>query len=119
MERKRKALLLIDANSGLDNKDFAPFIAEASLCDAIGGYHDIDAPNTQVDGSKAINFIFATPNVMDIIYCTGMLQFYDGIHSDHRGLYCNIYILQLLWGEIHQIPPQLTCCYHTRYRRQG
>eukprot|EP00957_Ditylum_brightwellii_P086390 6573223-Ditylum_brightwellii.AAC.1 len=34
-----EVMLLVDTNSGLEDKDFAPFIVEAGLCDAIGGMH--------------------------------------------------------------------------------
>eukprot|EP00957_Ditylum_brightwellii_P135297 10316826-Ditylum_brightwellii.AAC.2 len=74
---------MVDANSSLDDKAFAPFIAEAGLCDVIGAAHGIDTPNTHAEGSKAINFIFCTPALLPTIRCSGMLRFYDGIHYDH------------------------------------
>eukprot|EP00957_Ditylum_brightwellii_P039591 2994946-Ditylum_brightwellii.AAC.1 len=56
-KQEREVILLTDVNSGLDDKDFTPFIAESGLCDTIGGTHGIDTPNTQADGSKTIDFI--------------------------------------------------------------
>eukprot|EP00957_Ditylum_brightwellii_P143224 10912639-Ditylum_brightwellii.AAC.1 len=35
-KQKGEVIILVDANSGLDDKDFAPFIAEIGLCDIIG-----------------------------------------------------------------------------------
>eukprot|EP00957_Ditylum_brightwellii_P186371 14190619-Ditylum_brightwellii.AAC.1 len=34
-KQEGEVILLVDANSGLDDKDFAPFIAESGLCDII------------------------------------------------------------------------------------
>eukprot|EP00957_Ditylum_brightwellii_P153532 11685804-Ditylum_brightwellii.AAC.1 len=45
-KQEGEVILLVDANSDLDNKDFAPFIAESGLCDIIRGTHGIDTPNT-------------------------------------------------------------------------
>eukprot|EP00957_Ditylum_brightwellii_P039777 3011360-Ditylum_brightwellii.AAC.1 len=56
-KQEGEVILLVDANSGQDNKDFAAFIAESGLCDTIRGTHGIDTPNTQADGSKTIDFI--------------------------------------------------------------
>eukprot|EP00957_Ditylum_brightwellii_P000583 45051-Ditylum_brightwellii.AAC.1 len=58
---------MVDAILGLDNSDFAAFVADIGMCDAIGGHHSIDAPNTHAEGSKAINFIFCTPGIMDTV----------------------------------------------------
>ena len=87
---------MVDANSGLDAKDFGPFVAKIGLCDIIGGTHGIDTPNTHAEGSQAIDFMLATPNIMNMIKRSGMLRFYDGIHSDHRGIYVDLNILHLL-----------------------
>eukprot|EP00957_Ditylum_brightwellii_P180160 13723210-Ditylum_brightwellii.AAC.1 len=75
---------MVDVNSSLDDKDFALFIAEAGLCDVIGAAHGIDLPNTHAEGSKAIDFILCTPALLPTIRRSGMLWFYDGIHSDHQ-----------------------------------
>eukprot|EP00957_Ditylum_brightwellii_P173164 13182341-Ditylum_brightwellii.AAC.1 len=58
---------MVDTNSGFDDRDFMPFVAGVGLCDTIGGHHGIDAPNTNAVGSKAIDFIFCTPSIMDTI----------------------------------------------------
>eukprot|EP00957_Ditylum_brightwellii_P146633 11162515-Ditylum_brightwellii.AAC.1 len=78
-----EVMLLVDANSGLGSKNFALFIAEVGLCDTIGGRHGIDSPNTHADGSKTIDFIFCSPGMIETVKRSRMLQFYDGIHSDH------------------------------------
>eukprot|EP00957_Ditylum_brightwellii_P013175 995082-Ditylum_brightwellii.AAC.1 len=82
-----KVLLLVDANSGLDEKDFTLFVSETELCNVMGGTHSIDTPNTHAEGSKTINFMLCSPNMLSMIKKCGMLWFYDGIHSDHRGIF--------------------------------
>eukprot|EP00957_Ditylum_brightwellii_P061518 4668466-Ditylum_brightwellii.AAC.1 len=52
-KNKGKVILMVDANSGLADKDFAPFVAEVEMCDIIGGNHDMDMPNTQAEGSES------------------------------------------------------------------
>eukprot|EP00957_Ditylum_brightwellii_P186119 14170017-Ditylum_brightwellii.AAC.1 len=49
-KREGEAFLMVDANSSLDDKAFAPFIAEAGLCDVIGAAHGIDSPNSHAEG---------------------------------------------------------------------
>eukprot|EP00957_Ditylum_brightwellii_P075303 5721956-Ditylum_brightwellii.AAC.1 len=86
-KQEGEVVILINANSGLDDKDFTPFIAEIGLCDIIGDTHGIDTPNTQADGSKIIDFILCVPDIITMIQWCGMPRFYKGIHSDHQGLY--------------------------------
>eukprot|EP00957_Ditylum_brightwellii_P148430 11300294-Ditylum_brightwellii.AAC.1 len=62
--KEGEVMLLADANSGLGDKDFAPFIAEIGLCDVIGGKHGIDSPNSHAEGTKAIDFIFCSPDML-------------------------------------------------------
>eukprot|EP00957_Ditylum_brightwellii_P033788 2560491-Ditylum_brightwellii.AAC.1 len=94
-----EVILLVDANSGLEDKDFALFIAKTGVCDIIGATHGIDTPNTQANGSKTIDFLLCTPNTMVTIKKCGVFRFYKGIHSDHQGLFCDMNILHLLRGE--------------------
>eukprot|EP00957_Ditylum_brightwellii_P132432 10098632-Ditylum_brightwellii.AAC.1 len=98
-----EVMLLVDANSGLGDKDFAPFIAEVGLWNIIRGRHGINSPNTHVDGSKAIDFIFCSPGIIETVKRSGMLHFHDGIHSDHQGQFCDVNILHLLRGKIYNI----------------
>eukprot|EP00957_Ditylum_brightwellii_P195403 14888137-Ditylum_brightwellii.AAC.2 len=98
-KHESKVLVLVDANSGVDKKDFASFISEAVLCNAVGGTHGINTHNTHAEGSKAIDFMLCSPNMLPMIKKCGMLWFYNGIYSDNRGLFCDINILHLLCGQ--------------------
>eukprot|EP00957_Ditylum_brightwellii_P156041 11876972-Ditylum_brightwellii.AAC.1 len=51
-----KVLLLVDANTGLDETEFSAFLAKTGICDIIGAHHGINTPNTHADGSYAIDF---------------------------------------------------------------
>eukprot|EP00957_Ditylum_brightwellii_P098190 7481378-Ditylum_brightwellii.AAC.1 len=82
-KQEGEVLFLVDANSGLKDNDFATFLAETGMCDTIGATHGMDAPNTQADGSKAIDFILITPDTVATIQRCGMLCFYEGTHLDH------------------------------------
>eukprot|EP00957_Ditylum_brightwellii_P105529 8044491-Ditylum_brightwellii.AAC.1 len=114
-----EVILIVDAKSILEDRGFALFIAEAGLCNVLGCMHEIDSPNTQANGSKAIDFIVCTQEVMTTVQHSGMLRFYDEIHSDHRGLYCNINILHILHREVHHIAPKTTRRYHTHFKKRG
>eukprot|EP00957_Ditylum_brightwellii_P089969 6851838-Ditylum_brightwellii.AAC.1 len=114
-----EVMLLVDANSGLGDKDFALFIAEVGLCDTIEGRHGIDSHNTNTDGSKTIDFIFCSPGMIETVKRSGMLRFYDGIHSDHQGLYCDVNVLHLIRGKIHNIQAKPTRRYHIKHKKRG
>eukprot|EP00957_Ditylum_brightwellii_P135768 10354486-Ditylum_brightwellii.AAC.1 len=114
-----KVLLLVDANTGLDKTDFSAFMAETGLCDIIGAHHGINTPNTHANDSYAIDFILGTVNIVEMICKCGMEKFYNGIHSDHCGIFADINILHLLQGEIHQTPSVCRCKYHTKYKKRG
>eukprot|EP00957_Ditylum_brightwellii_P068150 5173249-Ditylum_brightwellii.AAC.1 len=49
----------------------------------------------------------------------GMEKFYNGIHSDHRGVYADINILHLLQGKIHQTTSVQQHKYQTKYEKRG
>eukprot|EP00957_Ditylum_brightwellii_P106434 8119965-Ditylum_brightwellii.AAC.1 len=53
-------ILLCDANSGLANKDFAPFVSASKVLNLKGGRHSIATPHTHINGSKAILFQLGT-----------------------------------------------------------
>eukprot|EP00957_Ditylum_brightwellii_P038750 2929192-Ditylum_brightwellii.AAC.1 len=56
---------------------------------------------------------------METLRKSGMLRFYDGIHSDHRGIYCDIDIMHLLRGEVHNISERASRRYHTKFKKRG
>eukprot|EP00957_Ditylum_brightwellii_P090341 6879810-Ditylum_brightwellii.AAC.1 len=50
----------------------------------------------------------------------GLMQaFVDGIHSDHQGIYCDLNLLQVFRGDIHQLPDEETKQYHSKFKKKG
>eukprot|EP00957_Ditylum_brightwellii_P106226 8103814-Ditylum_brightwellii.AAC.1 len=82
-----EVLLAVDINSPLLDRSVSKFLTDCGLCDIIGTTHGVESPNTQISGSKTIDFLFATPNLSEFVRQCGMLSFHDGIVSDHCGLW--------------------------------
>eukprot|EP00957_Ditylum_brightwellii_P188251 14330507-Ditylum_brightwellii.AAC.1 len=55
-----EVILLCDANSGLTDKDFAPFVSTSKVFNLIRGRHGIETPHTHIKGSRAILFGLGT-----------------------------------------------------------
>eukprot|EP00957_Ditylum_brightwellii_P130940 9987696-Ditylum_brightwellii.AAC.1 len=66
-----KVILLCDANSGLTDKDFAPFVSSSQVFDLIGGRHGINTPHSYINGSRAILFGLGTAGATDALEASG------------------------------------------------
>ena len=88
----------IDANTDLYHRDFRKILSRSGLKDVLGFKHGIDRPSTYIRGSAAIDFIFATEEVIKAVQAGGMLSFNNGIQSDHRALWLDLHSLTLLRG---------------------
>eukprot|EP00957_Ditylum_brightwellii_P029681 2243299-Ditylum_brightwellii.AAC.1 len=77
-----EVILLCDANSGLTNKDFAPFVSASRVFHLIGGRHGIGTPHTHINGSKAVLFGPGTAGATKALEASGMFCFNKGITSD-------------------------------------
>eukprot|EP00957_Ditylum_brightwellii_P090424 6886071-Ditylum_brightwellii.AAC.1 len=62
--KNKGEVMIVNANSGLEDLDFGPFVAEIGICDVLGAIHGQNTPNTHVDGSKTIDFIRCTPSLL-------------------------------------------------------
>jgi hypothetical protein len=98
-----EVILLCDANSGLTDKDFAPFVSSSQVFDLIGGRHGVDTPHTHINGSRAILFGLGTAGATDALEASGMFCFNKGITSDHRGFFLDFNRFQLLRGDLHAL----------------
>eukprot|EP00957_Ditylum_brightwellii_P195133 14868407-Ditylum_brightwellii.AAC.1 len=94
--KEGEVALLYDANSGLTDKDFAPFVSSSKVFDLIGRRHGIGTPPTHVNGSKAILFGLVTAGAAKALEACGMFCFNEGITSDQRGLFLDLNQYQLL-----------------------
>ena len=81
-----EVLLMVDANSPLSDVHFSKFMTDTGLFDVLGALHGMDSPRTYNRGSKTIDFILGTENIIRAVRRGGMLKFKDGIDRDHRGL---------------------------------
>eukprot|EP00957_Ditylum_brightwellii_P177718 13537686-Ditylum_brightwellii.AAC.1 len=75
MKREGVVVLATDMNSPLLDKDVSNFLADTGLHDLIGAQHGADSPNTQITGSKTINFIFGSNKLGRCIKKCEMLSF--------------------------------------------
>eukprot|EP00978_Attheya_sp_CCMP212_P000099 scaffold186_cov32-Attheya_sp.AAC.2 len=78
-------------------------MTDTGLFDVLGALHGMDSPRTYNRGSKTIDYILGTEDIIRAVRRGGMLKFKDGIDSDHRGLWIDICILQAFRGDIHEI----------------
>eukprot|EP00957_Ditylum_brightwellii_P060256 4575545-Ditylum_brightwellii.AAC.1 len=80
--------LMVDFNSTLEDNNLAEFLAESGMINLMRSKHGTTSPNTHINGSQAICFLFGTPRLAECIDKIGMLAFHYGITSDQHLLYC-------------------------------
>jgi hypothetical protein len=115
-------VLMLDANSTLDDGNFQLFIAACGLHDL----HSTDpAPSTYIGSSnRRIDFIFGCDEVTQYVTRSGSLSYTDGPQSDHRSLYVDLspdFIKSPPWQtilpstsrDLHTGNPELVHLYHT------
>eukprot|EP00957_Ditylum_brightwellii_P030993 2348640-Ditylum_brightwellii.AAC.2 len=54
-----------DANSGIKDAELTEFIAEANLLDLMGTKYGIHLPNTHINGSHAVDFIYTMDDTIE------------------------------------------------------
>ena len=94
---------MLDANDDINNKDFGTFLEKSDLFDILGNQHSTHSPATYIRGTKTIDYILGTRNVILATHRCGMAAFNTQISSDHRALWADIDIPQLLKGSIPRI----------------
>ena len=91
-EKKHSVMVLGDMNDDADkSKRLQEFLEDTSMYDAIKKKFPGSGPTTYDRGSKCIDMIAVTNDIDPkwIIKC-GYLPFYEGIFSDHRGMYVDL-----------------------------
>ena len=86
-KQEGEVIVMLDANSELTEKYMEQLLTNTSLYDVMGYTHNTHSPATYVRGTKTIDFLLATKQLLPHIKQAGMLSFNDGIQSDHRGLW--------------------------------
>ena len=87
--KEHSIILMLDANATLESdRTLDDFVQECSLYDL----HESDpAPSTYVGAdSRRIDYIFGCIHIKERTVRSGMLSYFEGPQSDHRGLFIDI-----------------------------
>ena len=110
-EENHEIILMIDANesTGEKHSHINKFFLECGLEDLHATKHRNlpDPPNTYMRGNKCIDFMAGTPGIISSMERAGIEAFSQTFHSDHRGLFIDINLTDLLAGkpaELGSIP---------------
>ena len=95
-----KIILLIDSNEDIRDGTFDRELRQIDLHSEIRTRHGNTPPPTQQKGSFPIDDIYVSGNVL--IDKAGYMPFGDG-PGDHRGLYIDVNLQNLVGGEFHKI----------------
>jgi hypothetical protein len=97
---------MMDANEAM-GKDKNGISTVASNCDLIdfhtSRHNEAASTATYARGTKKIDYILITPELPPLVTRSGMLPFYTGIHTDHRGLFIDINSKALFQGKIAKL----------------
>jgi hypothetical protein len=96
----------MDANADIhsDKKGLQKLCRECELIDMYTTIHDEDDVfPTHTNGSKRIDFILCTSNLIKFVEKVGYIQFHQALDSDHRAVYCDIHHSILEPEEDHEI----------------
>ena len=86
--------MLVDANSTLDSDQH--FLDMINALDLIDLHQSAPAPSTYIGTSnRRIDYILRCPRVHTVVTRQGSLAYFEGPHSDHRGLYVDLDLKQL------------------------
>ena len=87
-KKKLEVIIMIDANEtmGTEAEGIASLTTTCNLTDIHAYHHErINNIASYARGTKRIDFIFTTKNLVEKTTASGFLAFYDGIETDHRG----------------------------------
>jgi hypothetical protein len=98
-------IIMIDANESLteDASQIAKFIETNDLIDPTHYLHKIHCPldtHERSHSGRCIDFIFISNGLKSKVKASGYLPFYEGLQSDHRGIF-----LDLKLQQFHEKPP--------------
>jgi exonuclease III len=94
-------ILMMDANDSLQEptSHLTGWVGELNLIDVHTQYHCTDdEPPTHSRGSKRIDYILTTENLVEYVTASGILPLRKICRSDHRGLYIDIGLKEYLGG---------------------
>ena len=85
-------ILMLDANEPMNKgtQGMAHLATECNLTDVYATRNKATKEQaTYARGTKRINFILISAKLLPAVTQAGALAFYDGIESDHRGIFVN------------------------------
>jgi hypothetical protein len=98
-----KEIIMIDANESIREKQnqLQDIFQKTEMTELIRYKHpSLDEPNTHIRGSRRIDFIFGTNKVIRNCHRAGIMPFGTGYHSDHRAIFVDISIDNILSAKV-------------------
>jgi hypothetical protein len=93
-EDNHAVLLMLDANATLESDHH--FLDTVNSLDLIDLHSANPAPSTYIGSSnRRIDYMFGCPKIKTVLSRHGSLAYFEGPHSDHRGLYVDLDLQQL------------------------
>eukprot|EP00956_Cyclotella_meneghiniana_P017267 scaffold27947_cov44-Cyclotella_meneghiniana.AAC.1 len=104
MNRGYHPLVMMDANSELDDTQMADFIREHDLCDLIATTNEESAPRTYQRSGRRLDYMLGDPHIKTAINKSGSLGSGDGVSlSDHTLQYVD-FDCKKLFGATETVP---------------
>jgi hypothetical protein len=104
-----KIILMMDANEsmGSEKNGVSSITSDCDLIDIHTARHSEAATTaTYARGTRKIDFVLITPELLPLVSNSGMLPFYDGIHTDHRGMFIDLDSKATFHGKIAELYSQ-------------
>ena len=89
---------------GADSEGMVRIMEEGGVVDLMTARHQKTSPATFERGKDCIDYVLASPNILQAITHAGYTPQSGGLFSDHRGLFMDIDIETALGGRLSQIP---------------
>ena len=115
---KHDIILMMDANSDLNDGALTKILHKHKLSDAMGRQHGCNQPATYERGTRTIDYIFCTERIIDSIEKGGIIPFNELIQSDHRALFIDININKAFKGSIHETENPTTNYFTTKHKKR-
>ena len=102
----------------IGEKGMAKLVQECQLVDPIFVHHGISNFNTYIRGSKVIDYVFVSEDLLDSIDACGYHPFCDHFYSDHRATYLDFNTKKLFGSTTVDLPKPSERGIHSKKRHQ-
>jgi hypothetical protein len=93
-DSQQLTILMIDANKCKSTPKKAGILDLIENCGLVNIYQSLhDDPEefpTHINGSKIIDYMFCTKNLLAYMHKVGYILFHECFNSDHRGVCCDL-----------------------------